>query len=658
MDKLSFKSLLPTAFNISGDEGCHKQADCPKEIDVLGVAWQNMLVSVNLGDEKKNLLAAIQGGKDLAEKTLTMSLNQVIVMVATKAGWKKPCHMHPSDAYMTVLQGSFKFKLHTLTREHVLKPGDTFLVPKWHPHAEGTHGLQAAVFLVIWSPIPHKANNTIYVSEKECDIDDVPVAKLPSLINRNPDHLRPHLPEEWSATALLHPFSPPQSGTLDTDSLFTQLVVAKLSYSFKQKLFYINVQGCKKGTRWQYIIDNGDTYIWMDEKWTIVDMGWDFPDTDWLGQRAEHVGSSPLNWMKEDKDMAWWKQPHDRSANWFWFDKKGYPFRIMFGVPPPSTSKGDRTKLAFFQMFSFTYIVNFDNVFMANEERFYSLMPEIVGLKCGNPDSFKLFNWTSHFSMSAMMIPVDFKTNPLPTYVYYRWDYGSWSGKRNGRMQTTTMYFTYNTNLEQSVQTAALFGGWSNTPYRSDGYILDKNTKTWTNRCNRLVVDGIVIGQEPPWWPMLGSAQIMAVIRKPARAPADWVSPLTGTNRTVAILGVLFPPHLPQYPDSTYLWTWYDYTEFSEGQGPARPITFMQSASTIGKGTSLALADYFQFHQLGEDVYMNTGYVIDAVKETCNTTLKETNTDTTLQDCGGTGRHQPHPAAFFLSMSIVMVYNC
>ena len=606
----------------------------------MGIAWQDVLLHVDLNAVSKELLAAIAGGKSSAQKTLAMSLNQVIVMVATGAFWAKPCHMHPSDAEMSLLQGRFAFKLHTSPSLYVLDPGQTFFVPKWHPHAEETYGVNPAVFLVKWSPIPeHKSELTIYVSEKECDVNHLPAPRLPDLKQIQNTLMRPILPEEWSATVLLHPFSPRQSQYIEKDMMFTQLVIATLTYSSKQNLFYVNVQGCSEGT-WHYKMDHKHTYIKDGENWLKVDMGWDFPSRDWLGQNSTYVGNSPLNWMKEDEDMAWWKQRHNNSSNWFWFNKNGAPFRIMFGVPPPSISKGNRSNLAFFQMFSFSYIVNFEPVFMEREDIFKNQATfDIAGLKCGNPYSFQVFNWPSHFTMSAMMVPVDFKSNPLPTNVCYRWD-DTWNMKRQGRLQTTNMYYTYNAN-QGLVSTAALFGGWSDEHNRPDGYLLDSDTNAWTHRCERLMVDGMPIGQEPPWWPRLGKAQIMAVIHKPRNSPPNWVSPLTGTNRTVAILGVLFPPHPPQYPDSTYLWTWYDYTEYSEEKGPARPITFMQSASTLGEGTSLALADYFDYFQLEEDVHIHTRYLENTLKQTCTTIFQEPGF---WKEIGG--RYRPQPAAF------------
>ncbi len=69
---------------------------------------------------------------------------------------------------------------------------------------------------------------------------------------------------------------------------------------------------------------------------------------------------------------------------------------------------------------------------------------------------------------------------------------------------------------------------------------------------------------------------------------------------TVTVFSVLFPPSLPNYPEATYLWTWYAPLDAS---GVAsRPVTFMQSQSGLGKGTSLALADYFYYERFAQPI--------------------------------------------------------
>jgi len=435
------------------------------------------------------------------------------------------------------------------------------------------------------------------------------------------------LPEKWTATAIAHPFSPKQTNFKNKDHPFTQISNVKLSYDFEQKSFQIYVEGCEYG-KWLYKMQNDATYTLKDEKWERIDIGWTFPSRSWLGQNSTFVGRSALNYMNPDNKMDWWKKEHAGSAIWFWFDtkKSGTPFRMMFAKPPPAITKGDPTNLAFFQMFSFIYIVNLEAGFTdLAASKLLSENPIIddTGLVCGNPDSFPVFNWTSHLTLTSFMTPVDVESNPLPTSVIYRWKYGHYNGSIYDRFQATTMSYKYNAKSPQLTTVAALFGGWPGTNQQSNGFLMSQNGNTSTTECNRLTAEGVVIGQQPPWWPQLGFAKIAAIIQKPESASPNWISPYTGSNHTVAILGVLFPPHPPQYPESTYLWTWYDYSEYLTGNGAARPITFMQSASTIGEGTSLALADYFDFQQLDEESQLEMSYMKSSIERYCK--FKDTN---------------------------------
>jgi hypothetical protein len=92
--------------------------------------------------------------------------------------------------------------------------------------------------------------------------------------------------------------------------------------------------------------------------------------------------------------------------------------------------------------------------------------------------------------------------------------------------------------------------------------------------------------QEPPDWISIPGAagQIQATIEN---------NPVLCPETTVTVFAVLFPPSPPNYPDSTYLWTWYA-PQTADGTA-SRPVTFMQSQSGVGVGTSLALADYFYY---------------------------------------------------------------
>jgi hypothetical protein len=69
----------------------------------------------------------------------------------------------------------------------------------------------------------------------------------------------------------------------------------------------------------------------------------------------------------------------------------------------------------------------------------------------------------------------------------------------------------------------------------------------------------------------------------------------------VVVISIIFPPG-PGYPQGRYLWTWYSPFPGSDGTH-SRPVTFMESASSIAEGgTSLALADYFDYKELATEI--------------------------------------------------------
>jgi hypothetical protein len=77
--------------------------------------------------------------------------------------------------------------------------------------------------------------------------------------------------------------------------------------------------------------------------------------------------------------------------------------------------------------------------------------------------------------------------------------------------------------------------------------------------------------------------------------------PVLCPGATVAVYSVLFSPAPPNYPDATDLWTWYALMPGSDGT-QSRPVTFVQSQSGVGVGTSLALADYFYYEEFAAPI--------------------------------------------------------
>lgn len=413
----------------------------------------------------------------------------------------------------------------------------------------------------------------------------------------------PTLPSAWTGVALLHPFSPPPSDQPQPDVPFYQLCVANIAFKSGEYLS-AQIQGCEYGT-WWYWISPVSTFLSTDQgaSWNVVDMGWTLPTTDWFaGSTPSYAGTSPLNWMGA-QNVDWWKIPVPiggglNAATWMWFDSSsGFPVRLMFGQGPPSPTMGDPNQLGLLQMFSFTYFP----VFVAQEATLPIAWetPAFDGFSAGNPENFELFTWSGDFGMTVFMTPVNEEFNPLPTRVLYQWkddaDYQVYSD----RAQDTLMWNTYNTGTQPTVaaQEALLTGpaprGVPPPPNSGTSFLITWPPPPGAPTCVG-PQQGFGFPQEPPTWVQIPGVQgtIQAtIVNNPVLCP----------GQTVTVLSVLFPPAPPNYPEATYLWTWY--APVLPGTGASsRPVTFMQSQSGVNVGTSLALADYFDYEEFNSPI--------------------------------------------------------
>jgi hypothetical protein len=430
-------------------------------------------------------------------------------------------------------------------------------------------------------------------------IDPVPPSAYPAF--QPVTSAVPAMPASWSGVALMHPFSPPQGSDPTPDSPFFQLCVANVAYVAG---VYLSAQiaGCSYGS-WWYVITPEGTNLSTDkgQTWTLVDMGWSLP-SDWFGAanpQATCAGSSPLNWMS-GPTVDWWKAPVPigaglNAATWMWFDSSsGAPVRMMFGNGPNSPIKGDPTQLAIFQMFSFTYLPVFSEVADPSPPESWS-QPTFPGFFVGNPGGYLNFTWNSSFGMTAFMTPVNEKYNPLPTRVLYEWKSDTDYRVTADRSQNTKMVYSYNPGIVE-MELALLTGPPpqgvpappdSGSSFLTTYYQLSKLAPSCVGPSG-----GFDFPQEPPDWvsiPAVEAAIQATIVDNPVLCP----------GQTITIFSVLFPPAPPNppapsnYPVSTYLWTWYSPTD-ARGLS-SRPVTFMQSQSGVGVGTSLALADYFYY---------------------------------------------------------------
>ena len=449
--------------------------------------------------------------------------------------------------------------------------------------------------------------------------DPVPPSAYPSLqpVTTPP----PSMPSIWTATVLLHPFSPPLSGSPKPNSPFFQLCVANVIY-VQGKYFSAQVTGCSYGSWWYFLTPQG-TQLSTDggNSWTWVDMGWSLPES-WYGAQAPNAvcaGAAPLNWMAAHT-VNWWKIPvpilnSPPAATWLWFDSKtAAPVRMMFGYGPPSPTRGDPTQLAFFQMWSFTYFPVFQTYSASCEATAKPTsftVASFPGFAVGNPNDYQNFVWNSNFGMTAFMTPVNENFNPLPTRVLYVWKADNNYAAYSDRAQNTLMKFSYNRGnmvAQEALLTGPAPAGIRPPPDSDSGFLIN-----YYSSGSPTCIGGsqFPFPQEPPNWISIPAVEgtIQATITN---------NPVVAPNNVVTVFGVLFPPAPPNYPEATYLWTWYAPQNSTGTQ--SRPVTFMQSQSGVGVGTSLALADYYYYQNFKEPIAPANF----AVPSACSTQTRKT----------------------------------
>jgi hypothetical protein len=433
----------------------------------------------------------------------------------------------------------------------------------------------------------------------------------PPVSPNSPSPAQPVLPSSWQATAILHPFSPPPTSAQDP-SPFYELCIANIAYA-QDNFLSLQLLGASNRTWWYIVgqlsdgsfqtslsIDQGATFQ------TVPATGWTVPPTNWVSA-GRYFASGPLNWMGQEAGLSvdWWTQPAPTTdpqatpAIWVWFDSISQaPVRMMFGAPPPSYDTGaSSVPLALFQNFSFTYFPTFVAASLTQPPQWS--MPSIPAFSFGNP-GLELFVWNSNFGMSPMMTPVNASSNPLPTQVLYHWAADSAYQQLRDRAQKTSMSYVFNSQAPSDPQTdtALMFGSapaGTPDPPALAGHWFDYTLDNAGTMTCAMDPGNLVLGAEAPDWVSTSgeAGQIWATIDN---------DPVVSPNNPVEIVSVLFPPS-DQYPQGRFLWTWY--SPFPDGSNGlhARPVTFMESASSISEGgTSLALADYYDYQEFAEPI--------------------------------------------------------
>ena len=185
--------------------------------------------------------------------------------------------------------------------------------------------------------------------------------------------------------------------------------------------------------------------------------------------------------------------------------------------------------------------------------------------------------------------------NPLPTRLLYVWKADADYQVYSDRAQNTLMLYTFNPEqplghqpiaAQEALLTGKAPAGTTPPPNADQGFLY---TTHWEGAPTCQTGAAFPFGQEDPTWvstPGVDGTIQGTIINNDELAP--------GT--VITVYSVLFPPAPPNYPEATYVWAWYAPLDGPEGTR-ARPVTFMQSQSGVGIGTSLALADYFFYEE-------------------------------------------------------------
>ncbi|MDX1736777.1 MAG: hypothetical protein R3261_00975 [Alphaproteobacteria bacterium] len=447
----------------------------------------------------------------------------------------------------------------------------------------------------------------------------------------------PEMDMNWQCKVILHPFAPPP--TLNPSEiekinketpfyqLCTALVTSVRSRTIHEFVFSAQVVSVENPENtWWYLTIGYSTKVSLDKgkTWQKTDLPWDakyLATGVWtLGRNnATAVGKSPLNWL-DTRNVEWWKMPYaqdgptpadNEAAIWMWFHDN-LPTRMMYGAGPEA-DRDDKTKLLgsadewpLFQMFSFTYFDGFEvgsSVTLPENFEISSTIP--MGFESGNPKNYELFSWNGNSGLTTFMSPINEKYNPLPTRVFYKWkEDGDYKVVQDRAQNTLMHYGDYNHSSEPfiKVETALMYGiaprKMENKPVLAGtSYIIDTYSNEITD-CNAICFpDGqggqISGGAEPPDW-----IQIPGVQGK-IKATIIGNNHMAPNNTPVTIISCLFPPS-DEFPIGRYLWCWYSPLDASGRE--SRPITFMESAAELGAGTSLALADYFDYQIFKEEI--------------------------------------------------------
>lgn len=424
------------------------------------------------------------------------------------------------------------------------------------------------------------------------------------------------LPEKWSAIALMSPYT--YEG-LKEDPIgnvsfpgSAQLQVGKFIYDGKEKLMRVTRYG---------VTDNEiiDILIGEENTWRLdgnaenpqclepYKRNYKFPSQVWQGSSNPNIDLSPncvgnhrtAPDINNGPEVDWWKQKspildrgaQGQAADWFWFDKNGYPTRTMFW--------GEHEELpAVLGEYAYSNFYEFKPITGSNEEAEQlkeilnsclkvssssanpitvhqptkktsltvsaeTLIPGLSFAGCGSIDAPA---WLASFEASSFSTSVKYDIEePLPTSVKYDPTYPAIRTRlhKDGKLSDALLFKHNSFGIDASESGEIELATSARGPHTS------------------------LPGAPKSNWGDDGNCQCMATIEhehNPTFAP---------NGQDVQIIAC----PLPDYSGNTLFWMWY--TKYKIKGTPQIPIVFLQTKPDVTIGTGLSLADYTYWQEKG-----------------------------------------------------------
>ncbi|MBI1781703.1 MAG: hypothetical protein HYR66_10085, partial [Sphingobacteriales bacterium] len=370
------------------------------------------------------------------------------------------------------------------------------------------------------------------------------------------------LPQKWAAVALLSPF--------DGSTMYISLI----TYDYSLKAMRTVVADYEGGFA-DLITINDSTWL-LDENSNClkpVAAGmWKVPAPDWVNSTDHNcAGIKPIL----EVPVQWWRYAAGGVGNWLWTrTDNGYPWRMMF------VNDSNIYKLPLLGNFSMANFITMESINESNlgpivnscrqsaknlnaakfniqsllkdsrlnitagekEKRLAWLGSHAAGISL--PDSsISLPVWPQTFSAKSLMTPVN-RTATYPTNIFYDWRI---------KKQLTAMQ-----QPDKSVV---------------DAYLIDSVTYIVQKFVDSTQCQGVLphLGPATPRWAYVDKCQSKLVLTN---------TPLSPNRKTLIFTCPI--------EEGRVFWIWYT----AEG----KPIVFFETSPPVSEGTSLSLADYYDFN--------------------------------------------------------------